>query len=81
MLNRITLALLGGVALAGFSLPSMAMTLPNTTAIEAAQSGGLILPVRDRDDRRGDRDDDRGDRDDDRGDRDDDGDDDGGRDN
>ncbi len=81
MLNRITLALLGGVALAGFSLPSMAMTLPNTTAIEAAQSGGLVLPVRDRHGRRGDRDDDRGDRDDDRGDRDDDGDDDGGRDN
>jgi hypothetical protein len=70
MLNRITLALLGGVALAAFSLPSVAMTLPSTTAIEAAQSGGLVLPVRDRHGRRGD---DRGDRDDDRGDRDDDG--------
>lgn len=76
--NRIALALLSGVALATLSLPGMAMPLPNTTAIEAAQSGGLVLPVRDRDDDRGDRDDDRGDRDDGG---DDNGDDDGGRDN
>ena len=65
--THIALGLLSGVDMATFSLPSVAMTLPNTTAIEAAQPGGLVLSVRDRDDGRGDRDDD--------------GDDDGGRDN